>query len=177
MERTVFYAVRFYTVIRGGCMAKRNKTQIEQDKRTEHIRLQFTDWLYKQYDVSFLPKYFFINLDKVYKGTYKNLTKPVPVEDLWDMWERKMPYLLKVYDKNCRSGKTLEGMSRINYDMAIILSKYDSYLSWKERQKQAQADETSNNSVTAIDYIKIAQTPVSAPSTAQINVNSILDEI
>ena len=88
-----------------------------------------------------------------------------------------MPYLLKVYDKNCRSGKTLEGMSRINYDMAIILSKYDSYLSWKERQKQAQADETSNNSVTAIDYIKIAQTPVSTPSTAQININSILDEI
>ncbi len=49
-----------------------------------------------------------MNLDKVYKGTYKNLTKPVPVDDLWDMWQRKMPYLLKVYDRNKRMGKTIE---------------------------------------------------------------------
>lgn len=175
MGRTVLYCTFPYNK-NGDVMARKSKAQIEQDKKTEHIRLQFTDWLYRQYEVSFLPKYFFINLDKVYKGTYKNLTKPVPVEDLWDMWKRKMPYLLKVYDKNQRMGKQFDGMARINYDMAIILSKYDSYLEWKEQQKQAQAEEMKRNE-SQIDYVKITHTPVSTADDEQINIDSILDEI
>ncbi len=137
-------------------------------------RLQFTDWLYRQYEVSFLPKYFFMNLDKVYKGTYKNLTKPVPVDDLWDMWQRKMPYLLKVYDKNKRSGKIMEGVSRINYDLAIVLSKYDSYLAWKDQQMQALAQNESNTS-QSIDYKKMASSPIRKNS--EIDINEIIDEI
>lgn len=137
-------------------------------------RLQFTDWLYRQYEVSFLPKYFFMNLDKVYKGTYKNLTKPVPVDDLWDMWQRKMPYLLKVYDRNKRIGKTMEGVSRINYDLAIVLSKYDSYLSWKDQQLQALAQNENNTSQT-IDFKRMPSLPTGRSS--EININEIIDEI
>ncbi len=160
-------------------MAKRRtKAEIEQDKKTEAIRLRFTDWLYRQYEISFLPKYFFINLDKVYKGTYKNLTKPVPVEDLWDMWQRKMSYLLKVYDKNKRMGKTLDGVSRINYDMAIILSKYDSYLEWKEQQKQAMCEDVQKKE-KCIDYTKVTHTNIvgKIDDNEKIDINSILDEI
>lgn len=162
----------------GGHMAKRRtKKEIEQDKKTESIRLKFTDWLYREYEISFLPKYFFINLDKVYKGTYKNLTKPVPVEDLWDMWKRKMPYLQKVNDKNIRMGKKIDGMARINYDMAIVLSKYDSYLEWKEQQQQALLEEARKKEQT-VDYDKVYNNaqPVSKKNT-QINIDSIIDEI
>ena len=158
-------------------MAKRRtKKEIEQDKQTESIRLKFTDWLYREYEISFLPKYFFINLDKVYKGTYKNLTKPVPVEDLWDMWKRKMPYLQKV-NKNIRMGKKIDGMARINYDMAIVLSKYDSYLEWKEQQQQALLEEARKKEQT-VDYDKVYNNaqPVSKKNT-QINIDSIIDEI
>ena len=159
-------------------MAKRRtKKEIEQDKKTESIRLKLTDWLYREYEISFLPKYFFINLDKVYKGTYKNLTKPVPVEDLWDMWKRKMPYLQKVNDKNIRMGKKIDGMARINYDMAIVLSKYDSYLEWKEQQQQALLEEARKKEQT-VDYDKVYNNaqPVSKKNT-QINIDSIIDEI
>ena len=139
--------------------------------------MKFTDWLYREYEISFLPKYFFINLDKVYKGTYKNLTKPVPVEDLWDMWKRKMPYLQKVYDKNIRMGKKMDGMARINYDMAIVLSKYDSYLEWKEQQQQALLEEARKKEQT-VDYDKVYNNaqPVSKKNT-QLNIDSIIDEI
>lgn len=159
-------------------MAKRRtKKEIEQDKKTESIRLKFTDWLYREYEISFLPKYFFINLDKVYKGTYKNLTKPVPVEDLWDMWKRKMPYLQKVNDKNVRMGKKIDGMARINYDMAIVLSKYDSYLEWKEQQQQALLEEARKKE-QIVDYDKVYNNaqPVSKKNT-QLNIDSIIDEI
>lgn len=157
-------------------MAKRRtKAEIEQDIKTEAIRLRFTDWLYRTYEVSFLPKYFFINLDKVYKGTYKNLNKPVPVEDLWDMWQRKLPYLMKVYDKNVRSGKTMDGIARISYDMAIVLSKYDSYLSWKENQQRIQAEQQERDK--EIQYAKLTKPVSSSADKDEINLSDILDEI
>lgn len=151
-----------------------NTEKTNRVSKTERAkRLQFTDWLYRQYEVSFLPKYFFMNLDKVYKGTYKNLTKPVPVDDLWDMWQRKMPYLLKVYDRNKRIGKTMEGVARINYDLAIVLSRYDSYLAWKDQQMQALAQ--NDNTSQSIDYKKIASLPTEKNS--EVNINEIIEEI
>lgn len=159
-------------------MGRKTKEQAERDRIEKNTRLQFTDWLYAQYDISFLPKYFFINLDKVYKGTYKNLNKPVPVEDLWDMWQKKMPYLRKVYDKNKRCGKEIEGVARINYDLAIILSRYDSYLKWKEEQKLSQIQLNQNE--VHIDYNNIKVKVVKNTSNqddSNIDIDSILDEI
>lgn len=157
-------------------MGRKTKAQAEKDRIEKNIRLQFTDWLYAQYEISFLPKYFFINLDKVYKGTYKNLNKPVPVEDLWDMWQKKMPYLQKVHDKNKRCGKEIEGIARISYDLAIILSRYDSYLKWKEEQKLSQTQLNQNEIHIDYDNIKVVKN-VSNRDDDKIDIDSILDEI
>lgn len=159
-------------------MGRRTKAQIEQDNLEKSKRRQFTDWLYKQYDISFMPTSFFVNLDKVYKGTYKNLQRPVPVDDLWDMWQKKMPYLLRVHEKNNRQGKTMEGMQHILYDLSIILSKYDSYLKWKETQKQAIANE-NNSQKMRIEYNNLNNDSNNSNNSndASIDINSILDDI
>lgn len=147
-------------------------------KKERSIKLQFTDWLYREYDVSFLPKQFFINLDKVYKGTYKNLSKPVPLEDLWDMWQKKMPYLLKLHDKNKRSGKDMDGMCRIYYDMSVVLAKYDSYLKWKEEQKLAQVEEKDKAKSIDIRLDKITNLISNNDNNSNtLDIDSILDEI
>jgi hypothetical protein len=148
-------------------------------KKERSIKLQFTDWLYREYDVSFLPKQFFINLDKVYKGTYKNLSKPVPLEDLWDMWQKKMPYLLKLHDKNKRSGKDMDGMCRIYYDMSVVLAKYDSYLKWKEEQKLAQVEEKDKAKSIDIRLDKITNLISNNDNNNSntLDIDSILDEI
>lgn len=116
-----------------------------------------------------MPKHFFINLNKVFKGTYKGLNKPVPVEDLLDMWQRKLPYLTKVYINNKNKGKNMTGMARINYDLAILLSRYDSYCEWKASQQEevmAQSDEPK------VNYSKIESlTPV------KDSIEDILDDI
>lgn len=154
-------------------MSRKTKEQIEKDKLEKNTRLQLTDWLYSQYDVSFLPKHFFINLNKVYSGTYKNLNKPVPVEDLFEMWKRKMPYLRKVYEKNKRCGKKMEGVARINYDLAIILTKYDSFLKWKEEQKLLQIQ--SSQKEMDINYNNIRTKIKGNTSDKTINNNDITD--
>ena len=142
------------------------------------MSVQFTDWLYEQYNVSFLPKHFFMQLQDVYKGKYKGLNKPVPVEDLWDMWKRKMPKLLQIYDKNKRMGKDMDGYLRIRYDLAIILSKYDNYLQWKEEQKQANA-EAQEQSTQTIDYnrITVKSKNDKIDKKKPFDINDIIDDI
>ncbi len=140
------------------------------------IRLQLSDFIYKEYNVSFLPKHFFINLDKVYKGTYKNLTKPVPIEDLFDMWQQKMNYLNKVAENNRQNGKKIEGMARINYDLAILLSKYDSYCEWKAR-KEAEKQELKQSMTSQTIKITNQIAPKSAVINNDSDISSIIDEI
>lgn len=151
-------------------MAKQTK---EQERS---IRLQLSDFLYSEYNVSFLPKYFFINLDKVYKGTYKNLNKPVPVEDLLDMWQQKMNYLNKVAEQNRHKGKNIEGIARINYDLAILLSKYDSYCEWKAR-KEAEKQELKQSMTSHTIKITNQIVPKSAVIKHDSDISSIIDEI
>lgn len=131
---------------------------------------QVTDFIFEQYDITFLPKHFYMQLAKIPKGEYKGLNQSIPFEDLLDMWQRKMPYLQKVYHKNCDKGKKMDGIGRIMYDLAILLGKYDSYLEWKSSQATNEVRKNEDN--IKIDYQNI--------STAVDNtddMNNILDDI
>ena len=114
----------------------------------------------------------------MYKGTYKNLNKPVPVEDLWDMWRKKMSFLRKVHEFNTCKGKKIEGAALVTYDLAIILSKYDGYLKWKEEQTLAKTG-TSEEQVN-IDYEKMAtsKSPKERDkNNDSLDIDSIINEI
>jgi len=105
------------------------------------------------------------------------LNKAIPVEDLLDMWQQKMSYLNKINVSNQKNGKQINGIARINYDLAILLSKYDNYLAWKERkkiEKEYVINEHKNNNV--IDYSKI-NTIQHSNNSKEINIEDILDGI
>ena len=131
------------------------------------------------YDISYFPQYFYIKMDSVYKGTMKNLNKPVPPEDLLDMWKQKRNYLDKVAEQNRKKGNEILGVNRVNYDLAILLSKYDSYLKWKEQQKIAIAelDESKKRSIEKIEYTDVARPKRVGASNNKVDINSMLDEI
>lgn len=93
------------------------------------------DFLSTYYEICYFPKYFFIKLESIYNGTFHGLTRPVSPSDLLEMWQTKIDYLNRVYSKNCNTGKKIEGIQRINYDLAILLSRYDKFLDWKEQQR------------------------------------------
>lgn len=147
-------------------------------EKKRSLRLQFFDWIYESYDISFLPKYVFVNFDLVFKGKYKNLKKPIPIEDLWDMWRKKLPDLKKMHESQRRKGKSLNNNQWVSYDLVIIMSKYDSYLQWKEEQKLAQVELQTVKDNT-IDYNKITtNNKIVMPDTNnEIDIDSILDEI
>lgn len=114
------------------------------DKTKEYVLQEISkdniDKLFKShYDVSLIPKFIYIKLDQIYKGTYKGLAQPIPPHELLDILERKMEYL----DKNAIK-KNLSGISRINYDLAVAIGSYKSYKEWqaslKAEQEQARQE-------------------------------------
>lgn len=154
---------------------KKNKKQLDEEKKIIKVKESLKFWLYKTYEIQHIPDQFFKKLEQVYDGTYKDLSRPIPIEDLYDMWQRKMPYLLQTYDSNVRKGKNIEGTQRLNYDLSILLSKYDSYLKWKEEQKQIQIEKEQRENEIKIDYSNMfRQQPL---QNSKLDINSIIDEI
>lgn len=98
------------------------------------LSIQLTDFIFEAYNVTFLPKHFYMKLQSIYKGELNNMSEPIPVDDLLYMWKSKMDYLNKTYEYNKEHGKDMVGIQRISYDLAILLNKYDSYKRWKEKQ-------------------------------------------
>lgn len=93
------------------------------------------DFMLKNYDLKVIPNIVFQKLDAFYSGQFKGLSQPIKPEELYEMWITKMNYLNKVNVRNMQLGKSIEGGSRIKYDLSILLNKYDDYLSWKKKQK------------------------------------------
>jgi hypothetical protein len=136
------------------------------------------DFIKIQYDTTAIP---WKILCKVYNGTYKNLTKPIPPEDLLDMWTQKIDSLNKIAERNRKSGNEITGIGRISYDLAILTNKYDGYLNWKEQQRialveQKQKRQEENNSIN-YENINMAVIKNNNTQNNTLNINDILDEI
>lgn len=115
------------------------------------------NYLQDKYEVTKLPKQFFIKMSNIFKGKLDGLSKPIPPEHMYDMWIRKSSYLDKVNSKNISKGKKLDNYARLNYDLAIIISKYDDYLSWLDRQKAQSADNSNLKESVVITEVLYSQ--------------------
>ena len=154
---------------------KSKKIQKNKAEKPDMRQQLFVMWLCKEYELSYMPKYMFEIINKIEKGEYKNLIKPIPFEDLQDMWQRKLPYLKKVHFRNQCAGKEMCDVAWIKYDLAIILSKYDDYLDWKDKQKLAEINETETDS--NFNKINFSQIQENIPENNQIDISDIIDEI
>lgn len=144
------------------------------------IKEQLCKWLQYNYNIVSLPNYFFIKLDSVYNGTYKGLLRGIPPEDLLDMWQRKKKELDNIANKNKSKGNQINGIGRLQYDLAIIISKYDSYLNWKEKQKifeQEQNKLIQESQDKQINYSKINKTIDIHKNNNETNINNLIDEL
>lgn len=163
------------------CIEKFIKIQNENKKETDIIisKEKLFKWLQYTYDTVVLPSYFYIKMDEIFSGIYKGLNKGIPADDLLDMWKRKLNELDKVNNQNNRKGKVLIGVARIQYDLAILLNKYDSYLKWKEDQKLFENEKQNIiNEVNKpkIDYNIISKS-IENNQDLDTNINDLLDEV
>ena len=57
------------------------------------------------------------------------------------MFQKQQKNLTKIYMNNVKKGKKMTNIERFNYDLAVIVNKYDSYKQWKEKQKLLRNNE------------------------------------
>lgn len=132
-------------------------------------------WIYNllvsHYRCAYVPDYIFVKLQSIYEGTHKGLAIPIPPEDLADMFNQQMDYLDKL-----AAAKGINGIPRFNYDLKVLMNKYDSYRNWKaqknaEIQEQIEAAKESKKSIGyRYDYIPTY-------NNNQNNISDILDDI
>jgi hypothetical protein len=152
-------------------LQKQNSNKIKDIINKNHL----FKYLQRRYDVVYLPSFVFIKFEQVFDGTYKNLSEPVNAEDLLDMWIRKESYLDKNYQWKISKGESMDGIGRIWYDLAILLSKISSYKKWKEENKTIEItkEEFIKENMSKIDFTKI----LNNSNKNKINIDEILEEI
>lgn len=158
------------------------KFEIENEnsiEKKESARNLLFNYIADMYDLSYIPPYFYSKLSNVFNGKYKGLSKPVPPEDLLDMWQQKRNYLLKNAEFQRRHDKNIDGISRVWYDLSILLSRYDSYLAWKEQQKLAlaEAEEKKKEHIEFVEYKDIVKPQIKNKENNKIDIYSMLNEI
>ena len=128
----------------------------------EHLKLAVIkedvfNFIKDAYDITIIPTTVWQKLSNIYNGTFKGMTYGIPPEHLLDMWERKIDMLNGIANRNNTKGRTMNVDQRINYDLSVLVNKYDSYLKWLEKQKILEAEkeiEKNENIVgTTIGYV------------------------
>jgi hypothetical protein len=116
------------------------------------------------YNPTSIPNYIFQKLEAVYQGTWRNMSKKIPPKHLFDMWERKAEELKKMHKQMELNGKEMDPVQEINYDISVLINKYDSYLKWLEKQRiidmeknRSDLNNSSIQQIVDVNAIRISQ--------------------
>ena len=103
---------------------------------SEEFKLsKFYEFIHSSYNIVSISRTFKAKIAKLLSGDYDGISKPIPIEDLMDMWKQKIKTLISIHQSNIKKGKDIDRAMRPNYDLAVLLNKYDKYLDWKLREK------------------------------------------
>jgi hypothetical protein len=143
--------------------------------KTEKDKSKLIQFIQKQYDMVFLPKYLYTKLDAIYKGEFKGMSKSIMPCELLEIWDRKFPEFVKFNSYKRSKGEVIEGIGRINYDLAIVLSKYDSFKKWKSSQVQNESQEKEMQYLTTTYNNKTDKAVLASLEKEKCNVSDLSD--
>ena len=149
-------------------------------KVDECKRKAFFDFIRDTYAPAIVPGKFYARLQKIVFGTDPKVAAAIPAQYLHDEWRRLLPELNRIYKANEGIGKNIT--ERWNYDLAVVLNKYPSYLAWRKNQEQQheEAKSTAQMLKTAKKMNPPAQPvqpSIKTENDSEIDISYILDEI
>ena len=147
---------------------------------TEFIKDEIYQLMLKNYDVTVVPSKIFNKLEDIYHGRWKGVSCCVPPEDILDMWTQKMDYLKKTRMNNIASGKEMDGAQQINYDISVLLNKYNAYLKWKERNKIIERDVNKVHKdipKAAVDLDRLSKIAQNQNKEEEDDIDLLLEEL
>lgn len=145
----------------------------------ELCKQEIFELIVANYDIRVVPKNIFTKLEDIYNGRFKGLACRIPPEDILDMWKRKMDYLNKVKVKNITLGKTMNAAQQVNYDISVLINKYDSYLKWKEQNKiiEQEVNKVHKDILKTVDLDKLSKITQNQNKEDEDDIDCLLEEL
>lgn len=136
----------------------------------------FINYIKETYDITTIPKHFYIKLSSINNGTYQGMSEGITYEDLLYIFQRKQRYFDTVCLRNTSKGKEIKGIGRVNYDLAIAINLYDEYKEWKRKQ-QILASDTINQVKTEENKPKIDFSKIKSNVNDDSDLSDVIDEL
>ena len=147
----------------------------------EHLRLAVVkedvfNFIKEAYDVTIIPSTVWQKLANIYNGTFKGMSFGIPPEHLLDMWKRKIDMLNGIASRNTTKGKSMNADQRINYDLSVLVNKYDSYLKWLEKQRIIEAEKEIEKNENIVSK-SIGYVPHKIKKNNSDDISDLVDDI
>lgn len=158
-----------------------NNMESIKNESFQHLSLAITkenifDFIKDAYDITIIPTTVWQKLGNIYNGTFKGMSIGIPPEHLLDMWKRKMDMLNGIANRNSTKNIKMNIDQRINYDLSILINKYDSYLKWLEKQKilaaEKEIEKNENIVCQSVGYISQKEN-----SNSSDDISGLVDDI
>ena len=120
---------------------------------------ELNDWLLAHYDVAVVPVRLWQIVADLERGAYKGKRcRPVSMEMLLGVWKWGQRKLDEIAANNRANHKgPADDNARLVYDLAILVGKVPSYLTYKEKQKTTVIELARNTSYDEVDMSRIGQ--------------------
>ena len=135
------------------------------------------------YDLTVIPTTVWQKISDIYDGAFKGMSIGIPPEHLLDMWRRKINTLNAIAAKNSANGRVMDSGQRLNYDLSVLVNKYDGYLKWLERQKILRAEQAADKNENIVsksvgyDIIKNSQNTKNNQNIDKDDILDLVDDI
>jgi len=145
-----------------------SKKQFDQQKKA------LMEYLSSEYGITYFNKAFLGKLEHIHYGTLSNISAPVTLDVVLEMFRHYKSHLLKQYVYNQSIGKVFDTQQgRLNYDLATVLARHSDYV------KATQAD-AALIAETQSAHDKIAETlivarPINNVPPESTSIDEMLD--
>lgn len=130
------------------------------------------------YDITVVPSSVWQRIADINSGNYKTLHgNGIPIEHLYDMWTKKIDMLNSIYSQNVASGNKMDTTRRLNYDLAILVNKYDSYKKWLEKKRINDIENETIKSDTLVHEMHIQRQDIQNTKDNEDDISSLVDDI
>ena len=155
------------------------EAETEKMLKSSIAKDELNEWLLSHYDIAVVPARLWQIVADLERGAYKGKRcRPISMEMLVSVWkwgQRKLDEIARSNKANHKGPQNDE--TRLVYDLAILVGKVPSYLSYKEKQKAVEIErqrELKEN--IKIDYGKMANSTKKNDNNLQ-DISSLVDDL
>jgi hypothetical protein len=113
------------------------KKETEEHLWSVVVRNHLFKHLISHYELVGLSNYEYMKMEEIFTGSFKDMSRPIPAEQMLDMIERKQEH----YDNVIRKMK-INSSGKVNYLLGMIIKDYPSYVDFvgKSKVEKEQAE-------------------------------------